>query len=64
MEEEHSDKNTGIDWGSTYDEQVKDTGQIRNNNVLNHERNENMSSIQEKQKKIGPTPKKPSKKKK
>jgi len=27
MEEEHSDKNTGIDWGGTYDEQIKDGGE-------------------------------------
>lgn len=61
MEEEHSDKNTGIDWGGTYDEQIKDGGDQNKFDVQNFEKNESVPSNQEKQKKIVPTPKKSSK---
>ncbi len=61
MEEEHSDKNIGIDWGGTYDEQIKDGGEQNKFDAQNFERNESVPSNQEKQKKIVSTPKKSSK---
>ncbi len=63
MEEEHSDKNAGIDWGSTYDDHMKDGEDLNNKDIQNFEKSESTPSIQEKQKKIVPTPKKSSKKK-